>query len=260
MKLAFRSKIGSTERLWRCPVAPASRRKHLRTTPTCLFTGIVQGKAQVQSISSLGSKVAEWDGDTYDMRTFKVAFPKNSGYGDMSTVSIGASIALNGTCLTVTETDLAGNTATFDVIEETLKRTNLGSLREGSAVNFERSARVGDEIGGHTVSGHVQTTARIDSVTIGDGKTRMDFSLSDPFWKKYVLQKGFVSIDGCSLTVGETTGEGGFCVYLIPETLRVTVLGDKAVGDFVNVEVEAQTQAIVDTVERVLAEREANMH
>ena len=260
MKLAFRSKIGSTERLWRCPVAPASRRKHLRTNPTCLFTGIVQGKAQVQSISSLGSKVAEWDGDTYDMRTFKVAFPKNSGYGDMSTVSIGASIALNGTCLTVTETDLAGNTATFDVIEETLKRTNLGSLREGSAVNFERSARVGDEIGGHTVSGHVQTTARIDSVTTGDGKTRMDFSLSDPFWKKYVLQKGFVSIDGCSLTVGETTGEGGFCVYLIPETLRVTVLGDKAVGDFVNVEVEAQTQAIVDTVARVLAEREANMH
>lgn len=260
MKLAFRSKIGSTERLWRCPVAPASRRKHLRTNPTCLFTGIVQGKAQVQSISSLGSKVAEWDGDTYDMRTFKVAFPKNSGYGDMSTVTIGASIALNGTCLTVTETDLAGNTATFDVIEETLKRTNLGSLQEGSAVNFERSARVGDEIGGHTVSGHVQTTARIDSVTTGDGKTRMDFSLSDPFWKKYVLQKGFVSIDGCSLTVGETTGEGGFCVYLIPETLRVTVLGDKAVGDFVNVEVEAQTQAIVDTVERVLAEREAHMH
>ena len=260
MKLAFRSRIGSTERLWRCPVAPASRRKHLRTNPTCLFTGIVQGKAQVQSISSLGSKVAEWDGDTYDMRTFKVAFPKNSGYGDMSTVTIGASIALNGTCLTVTETDLAGNTATFDVIEETLKRTNLGSLREGSAVNFERSARVGDEIGGHTVSGHVQTTARIDSVTTGDGKTRMDFSLSDPFWKKYVLQKGFVSIDGCSLTVGETSGEGGFCVYLIPETLRVTVLGDKAVGDFVNVEVEAQTQAIVDTVERVLAEREANMH
>ena len=258
MKLAFRSKIGSTERLWPCPVAPASRRKHLRTNPTCLFTGIVQGKAQVQSISSLGSKVAEWDGDTYDMRTFKVAFPKNSGYGDMSTVTIGASIALNGTCLTVTETDLAGNTATFDVIEETLKRTNLGSLREGSAVNFERSARVGDEIGGHTVSGHVQTTARIDSVTTGDGKTRMDFSLSDPSWKKYVLQKGFVSIDGCSLTVGETTGEGGFCVYLIPETLRVTVLGDKAVGDFVNVEVEAQTQAIVDTVERVLAEREAH--
>ena len=260
MKLEFRPKLGSTERLWRCPVAPASRRKHLRTNPTCLFTGIVQGKAQVQSISSLGSKVAEWDGDTYDMRTFKVAFPKNSGYGDMSTVTIGASIALNGTCLTVTETDLAGNTATFDVIEETLKRTNLGSLREGSAVNFERSARVGDEIGGHTVSGHVQTTARIDSVTTGDGKTRMDFSLSDPFWKKYVLQKGFVSIDGCSLTVGETTGEGGFCVYLIPETLRVTVLGDKAVGDFVNVEVEAQTQAIVDTVERVLAEREANTH
>lgn len=259
MKLAFRTKISSTVGLWRCQVPTAARKQTLRANTTCLFTGIVQGKAQVQSISSLGSKVADWDGDTYDMRTFRVAFPKDSSQGDMSTVTIGASIALNGTCLTVTETDLAGNTATFDVIEETLKRTNLGALREGSAVNFERSARVGDEIGGHTVSGHVQTTARIVGVTTGDGKTRMDFSLTDPFWKKYVLQKGFVSIDGCSLTVGETTGEGGFCVYLIPETLRVTVLGDKAVGDLVNVEVEAQTQAIVDTVERVLAEREANM-
>ena len=222
---------------------------------TCLFTGIVQGKARIESISSLGSKVAAWDGDTYDMRTFRVSFPKESRYGDMGSVQIGASIALNGTCLTVTETDLEKNTATFDVIEETLKRTNLGSLREGSAVNFERSARVGDEIGGHTVSGHVQSTAKITEVTTGDGKTRMNFSLTDPFWKKYILQKGFVSIDGCSLTVGETTGEGGFCVYLIPETLRVTVLGDKGVGDLVNVEVEAQTQAIVDTVERVLAER-----
>lgn len=255
MKLAFRSKIGSTAGLWRCQVPAEGRNQRFRARTTCLFTGIVQGKAQIRSISSLGSKVAEWDGDTHDMRTFQVAFPKDSSHGDMGTVTIGASIALNGTCLTVTETDLEGNTATFDVIEETLKRTNLGGLREGSAVNFERSARVGDEIGGHTVSGHVQTTARIVNVTTGDGKTRMDFSLTDPFWKKYVLQKGFVSIDGCSLTVGETTGEGGFCVYLIPETLRVTVLGDKAVGDMVNVEVEAQTQAIVDTVERVLAER-----
>ena len=248
---SLRSTLATTRR----SRTAASRRTPVTHRVSALFTGIVQGKASIQSISSLGSKVAEWDGQSYDMRTFKVSFPTDSSYGDVSTVQIGASIALNGTCLTVTETDLGDNSATFDVIEETLKRTNLGSLREGSSVNFERSARVGDEIGGHTVSGHVQTTAEIVSVTTGDGKTRMDFALSDPFWKKYILQKGFVSVDGCSLTVGETTGQGGFCVYLIPETLRVTVLGEKGVGDSVNVEVEAQTQAIVDTVERVLSER-----
>lgn len=263
-----RGDVGSLSSLSCVGIARSTRHHRLRPTigrrqggvvdTTCLFTGIVQGKARIDSISSPYGKELDWGqgAQTYSLRTFKVAFPADSPHGKMESVQIGASIAINGTCLTVTETDLTANMATFDVIEETLKRTNLGTLREGSPVNFERSARVGDEIGGHTVSGHVQTTARISEVTTtGEGNTRMDFDLTDPFWRKYILQKGFVSVDGCSLTVGETS-DTGFCVYLIPETLRVTVLGDKGVGDTVNIEVESQTQAIVDTVERVLKERD----
>ncbi|KAI8106748.1 hypothetical protein M9434_001402 [Picochlorum sp. BPE23] len=212
-----------------------------------LFTGIVQGKARVRSVDTKNASSA----DALSLRTFEIQFPQEST--DIETVKVGASIALNGTCLTVTSTSLDDSVATFDVIEETLKRTNLGSLEENSSVNFERSARVGDEIGGHTVSGHVQTTAMVTKVTTADdGTVRMDFELRDPSWMKYILSKGFVAVDGCSLTVGEVD-EKGFCVYLIPETLRVTVLGDRDVGDHVNIEVEAQTQAIVDTVERVVA-------
>lgn len=220
--------------------------------------GIVQGKANIKRIDTHAQeKVLDWgDGpQTYSLRTFEVSFPRDSVNGNMDTVQIGASIALNGTCLTVTEKNAELNTATFDIVEETLKRTNLGYLKENAVVNFERSAKVGDEIGGHTVSGHVQTTALIECIDVkDDGTARMDFRLTDPFWRKYIIQKGFVAVDGCSLTVGETSDEG-FCVYLIPETLRVTVLGDRNVGEYVNIEVEAQTQAIVDTVERVLAER-----
>lgn len=223
-----------------------------------IHTGIVQGKARVLHIDTHArEKMLDWGNgpNKYSLRTLEVSFPSDSLHGNMSTVQIGASIALNGTCLTVTGKDIDANTATFDVVEETLKRTNLGYLRENSSVNFERSAKMGDEIGGHTVSGHVQTTARIECIDVAEDTTvKMAFTLTDPFWKKYIIQKGFVAVDGCSLTVGETS-DAGFCVYLIPETLRVTVLGERNVGDYVNIEVEAQTQAIVDTVERVLAER-----
>ena len=110
---------------------------------------------------------------------------------------------------------------------------------------------MGDEIGGHTVSGHVCCTAPVTSLERTEDNRRLQFSVPPP-WIKYVLEKGFIAVDGCSLTVGEV-GPDWFSVYLIPETLRVTVLGDKGVGDRVNLEVEAQTQAIVDTVEKVVA-------
>lgn len=177
-------------------------------------SGIVQGKARVRSVDTKNASSA----DALSLRTFEIQFPQEST--DIETVKVGASIALNGTCLTVTSTSVDDSVATFDVIEETLKRTNLGSLEENSSVNFERSARVGDEIGGHTVSGHVQTTAMVTKVTTADdGTVKMDFELRDPSWMKYILSKGFVAVDGCSLTVGEVD-EKGFCVYLIPETLR----------------------------------------
>jgi riboflavin synthase len=116
-------------------------------------------------------------------------------------ISIGASVALNGTCLTVTSA--RSDLLTFDIIAETLRRTNLGALERGSAVNFERSARMGDEIGGHTVSGHVHTTAIIRAIEKQADNVRMVFQLADASWRKYILPKGFVAVDGCSLTVGE---------------------------------------------------------
>lgn len=100
------------------------------------------------------------------------------------------------------------------------------------------------------MSGHVCCTASVTSLEVTEDNRRLQFSVPPP-WIKYILEKGFVAVDGCSLTVGEV-GQDWFSVYLIPETLRVTVLGDKDVGDRVNIEVEAQTQAIVDTVEKVV--------
>lgn len=199
-----------------------------------LFTGIVQGTATVREVER-----------KTDFCCFDIELP----VARADNVQIGASVSINGTCLTVVAQQ--GSTLRFDVMGETLRRTNLGALQQGAAVNFERSARVGDEIGGHTVSGHVHTTARIVSVQESENNRRVEFELADPSWMRYILPKGFVSVDGCSLTVGEVT-DTTFSVYLIPETLRVTVAGVKGVGDMINVEVEAQTQAIVDTVERVM--------
>lgn len=194
-----------------------------------------------------------------EFRTLTLAFPPHALDG----VALGASVAINGTCLTLTSLlDAAGETlsseshlATFDVIGETLARTNLGLLREGSRANYERSARVGDEIGGHRVSGHVHTIAVIQRVEETADNRRVLFTLRDREWIKYVLPKGFVSVDGCSLTVGEVDqASASFAVYLIPETLRTTVLGDKGRGDYVNIEVDPATQAVVDAVERALPE------
>ena len=219
-----------------------------------LFTGLVQGKARVESFD-----VAHDDGAEF--ATLTLGFPRRALDG----IRIGASVAVNGTCLTVTRVDgadedgvgsSASTRASFDLIVETLRATNLGKLTVGAEVNYERSARVGDEIGGHTVSGHVHCTAAIVGVEDTERNRKVVFKLSDRALIKYVLPKGFISVDGCSLTVGEVNkSTGEFNVWLIPETLRVTVLGDKTVGDDVNLEIESQTQVIVDTIERYMAER-----
>ena len=127
----------------------------------------------------------------------QVEFPDDT----ISNVKVGASIAINGTCLTVTE--LSERTVSFDIIGETLRATNLGTLRQGSAVNYERSARMGDEIGGHNVSGHIHTTATIASIQESSENKRLQFSLKDLQWMKYILPKGYIAVDGCSLTIGE---------------------------------------------------------
>ena len=180
-----------------------------------------------------------------DFRTHTVELPEDMAGG----LQTGASVAHNGCCLTVTEAD--GRTARFDLMAETLDKTNLGRLKAGDLVNLERAARFGDEIGGHLMSGHITATTEILRIERTEHNTTMHFALPVAL-KPYILPKGFVGLDGCSLTIG-SVGEDSFCVHLIPETLRRTLFGTRQAGDTVNLEIDPQTQAVVDTVGRILA-------
>ena len=180
-----------------------------------------------------------------DFRTHTVELPEDMAGG----LQTGASVAHNGCCLTVTETD--GRTARFDLMAETLDKTNLGRLKAGDLVNLERAARFGDESGGHLMSGHITATTEILRIERTEHNTTMHFALPAAL-KPYILPKGFVGLDGCSLTIG-SVGVDSFCVHLIPETLRRTLFGTRQAGDTVNLEIDPQTQAVVDTVGRILA-------
>lgn len=161
----------------------------------------------------------------------------------------GASVAIDGVCQTATAVD--GHVVSFDAIRETLALTTLGELAKGARVSVERSYRIGDELGGHEIAGHVIGTGVIEEVRkVGH---EHDLLIAVPAaWMKYILHKGFIAVDGSSLTVGQTFARGAFDVHLIPETLRLTNLGNKHKGQRVNIELDARTVAIVDTVERVL--------
>lgn len=197
-----------------------------------MFTGIVQGVATVESISAAPG-----------LNSFAIRFPEEQVQG----VTIGASVALNGTCLTVTRQD--GNRLYFDAMQETLRATTLGELKPGDRVNFERAARIGDEIGGHLLSGHIHTTADIVAIDRPENNCTLEFEVPRA-WARYIFPKGYIAINGCSLTIGEVR-DNRFNVYLIPETLRATTFGDVAVGDRVNIEIDSQTQTIVDTLARM---------
>jgi riboflavin synthase len=169
---------------------------------------------------------------------------------------IGASISVDGVCLTLVER--ADTRFSFEAIEETRSLTTLGELRVGRGVSIERSCKVGDELGGHDVYGHAIGTGNVLAMRrVGE---QLDLSIGVPAsWMKFILHKGFIALDGSSLTVGEVRPEGSFDVHLIPETLRVTNFARKVVGDRVNVELDPRTVAIVETVERVLRDRERSV-
>ena len=164
----------------------------------------------------------------------------------------GASVAVNGVCLTVVEwTD---NMIAFDVIDESLRRSNLGAITPGSIINLERAARFGDEIGGHCLSGHVHTQAQVVEVQTNAGNVAMALKV-DPKWTPYVISKGYIAINGCSLTIGDVD-DTVFWLHLIPETREVTNLDACAPGTMLNVEIDHQTQVIVETVERYLRNKD----
>mgnify|MGYP002856450053 CR=1 FL=1 len=169
-------------------------------------------------------------------------------------LQLGASVAINGTCLTATQ--IQGAVVTFDVIQETLDHTNLGGLKAGDNVNVERSLRFGDEIGGHIVSGHVSDKVVVERLEAEGNERVVHFKVTGP-WMKYLHHKGFVSLDGASITIASTDPEHStFSVALIPETIARTTLGRVTPGDWVNLEIDQQTQAVVDTVDRLAASPE----
>jgi riboflavin synthase len=145
------------------------------------------------------------------------------------------------------------NIVHFDIIDETLERTNLGDISVGDYVNIERSLKFGDEVGGHVLSGHIFDTGIINSKAKKGDQMTLSI-LAPPSIQKYLTEKGYIAIDGISLTVGEIK-DGCFDLHIIPETMRLTILDSKEVGDIVNIEIDSNTQLIVETIERLLEER-----
>lgn len=206
-----------------------------------MYTGIVQELGRVES-------VVEQPG----YRTFAVA----CSIGFLDGLEVGASIAIDGTCFTATSVGTMEGGAsgfTVDAVDATLAITNTGRLRPGSRVNLERSSHVGAEVGGHIIAGHVAGTAPITRFTKEHPGAAIELALPEDL-RRYVFPKGFLAVNGASLTV-ETMdpATGAVRINLIPETLRKTNFVDHAVGDPLNIEIDAQTRTLVDTVERVMA-------
>ena len=199
-----------------------------------MFSGIIQGKGKVLKITTKKDHIS-----------FEISFPKNFSIN----LKRGASISVNGVCLT--SLDNGRKNLNFDVIEETLSRTNLGSLEEGSVVNLERSISASSEIGGHLMSGHIHFSGKVKKI-LNKANTK-DISIDFPKkYNEYIFEKGYIGINGCSLTLGKVN-KSNFYIHLIPETLSITNLDNLHEGSMVNVEIDQNTISIVETVKKTLA-------
>ena len=196
-----------------------------------LFTGIIQGKGEI-----LFSKQFS---DGLKLRVLM----NELGTG----LELGASVAVSGVCLTVV--NFQGAWAEFDVIQETLDRSNLEMLQVGSHTNIERSLKMGDELGGHQVNGHVDCRAQI--LQIESPRNRKIWIELAPHWNRYLVPKGWIAVDGVSLTVVDVESDR-FSVCLIPETLSRTTLGNATQTTHLNLEFDHQTKVIVESIERIL--------
>ena len=204
-----------------------------------MFTGIVQAVATIQTIS-----------DVAGIRTFNIQFPT----GFCQDLQIGASVAIDGTCLTVTEM-IDSNCARFDVMLQSLNITTLGEYSADTQVNAERAAKDGAEIGGHPLSGHIDFAATILDIKQYDNNFCYRIG-AQAEWMKYIFSKGYIAINGASLTLFEVNKtEHWFEVWLIPETRRMTVFSHKQIGDRLNIEIERSTQVMVDTIHAALNEK-----
>lgn len=200
-----------------------------------MFTGIVHGVATVLEIQK-----------KTNFQILKIQFPEHL----IQDLKIGASISNNGCCLTVSK--IENNNVYFHVMQETLQRTNLALLQIGSEINVERSLKYGDEIGGHLMSGHIIGTATIVNIINSKNNKKIFFQMNDLKIMKYMFLKGFIGIDGISLTIGDIY-KNMFCIYFIPETVFTTNIKIKTMGDIVNIEVDYYTQIVVDKLENYIS-------
>lgn len=187
-----------------------------------MFTGIIQQVGHIQEIQK-----------QKNLLRYAVIFSHEG-------LQRGASVSIDGVCQTAVQIDSA---VWFEAVLETCRCTTLGFLKKGDPVNIERSATFGQEIGGHLVSGHVYTTVKLSKI---EGNV---YTFSSPS-TEYLFNKGFVALNGASLTVCDVTKDS-FKVHFIPETLSHTTFGIKKVGDLINIEFDAMTIATVETVKRI---------
>ncbi len=203
-----------------------------------MFTGIVQGVGVIKATKDHG-----------ELRTFSIEFPERF----TDDIEIGASVSVDGVCLTVT-TIHSPTLIDFDVMLPSLKITTLADLATGSRINVERAAKDGAEIGGHPLSGHVDFPGTILHIATSEHNRMIRIGVPAAF-KRYVFAKGYIAINGCSLTVSDVNrDEGWFEIWLIPETRRATTFDAKGVNDKVNIEIERSTQVVVDTIRESVQE------
>jgi len=193
-----------------------------------MFSGIIEKTVVVKQVD-----------DKTDLRRLTLAV-------DFPDVRIGQSIAVNGCCLTVAE--IAPDNLQFDVIRETLDKTNLGQLRSGDSVNIERSLRIGDRIDGHFVQGHVDGVAKLLNIAANGDDYRLTIE-APPSSRKYLTPKGSITVDGVSLTIADI-GANDFQVALIPTTLCTTTLGQKQFGWPFNLEMDVLSKTVISYLER----------
>ena len=199
-----------------------------------VFTGIIQEKARIIKVEKL---------DNFS----QIEIESSSAF--IKGIKVGASVSIDGVCLTVTS--IKGKSLTFDIIVETLNVTNLSNLKVSDLVNLERAARLGDEIGGHIISGHVSGIVAISEINKTANNHILFLEANDELIK-YIFPKGYVSLNGISLTVGEVNRKNNiFSVYLIPETLQTTTMKEKKIGDMINLEIETQTRNMVDLIDEM---------
>ena len=201
-----------------------------------MFSGIVQTVGKIESIK-----------DRNNIKTIRI-----ETHGDyLEDIAIGQSVSVDGVCLSLVKKN--NEYCEFEAVEETINRTTLGSYMQGTKVNLEKSLKFGDTVGGHFVSGHIHTRGRIVEVELV-GESKNILVEIEEKWIKYLTEKGYISVNGASITIGKVS-KNTFYVHLIPETLKTTNLDELIFDNYVNLEFDQATIAIVDATERLINQK-----